>query len=156
MTHSMTSKDIALNNLSLHPSNVRAKSPETYETENIAHLVASIAALGLLNPLIVQKTESGYGVLAGGRRYYSLLALSKDKSQESYTSKMQIECRVVPDDCDITTAISLAENITQEGMQPIDEFEAFARMMQSDDQSVETLSSRSRCAAGGVSSAPKN
>nr|WP_280323060.1 hypothetical protein [Sulfitobacter faviae] len=37
----------------------------------------------------------------------------------------------MPEDCDVTTALSLAENITQAPMNAIDEFEAFARMMES-------------------------
>ena len=45
----------------------------------------------------------------------------------------------MPEDCDVTTALSLAENITQAPMNAIDEFEAFARMMEVDGQTPETI-----------------
>jgi len=48
MTTAMTPASIELKDLSLHDQNVRAKSPETYTAENIAHLMASIAAVGLI------------------------------------------------------------------------------------------------------------
>ena len=139
MDHKFTSQDIPLKDLALHPANVRAGSPETYDADNIAHLAASIAALGLLHPLIVQRTDSGFGVLAGGRRLAALKALAADKKQKRFGAKTKITCHILPADCAITTAISLAENVTQAAMSPIDQFEAFARMMEVDGQSVATI-----------------
>jgi len=143
MSHAMTDTKIALKDLTLHETNVRAKSPETYEADNIAHLKASIAALGLIQPLVVQKQEAGYGVLAGGRRLAALKALAADKAQKGQVFKVasstKIDCRVVPDNCDVNTAISLAENVTQAPMTAIDEYEAFANMMEIDGQTPETI-----------------
>lgn len=139
MTPTLTPLQIPLSDLDLHPHNVRAKSPETYEADNIAHLKASIAKIGLIQPLVVQKQGKGYGVLAGGRRLAALKALAADKAAKGVTSKTPIDCRVVPDDCDLTTTISLVENITQAAMTPLDEFEAFAAMMEVDGQSVQTI-----------------
>ena len=139
MTHSMTTAAVAINDLVSHPANVRANSPETYETENIAHLKASIAALGVIQPLLVQKINGKFGVLAGGRRHAALVELVADKAAKGFTKKTRIECRVVPEDCDVTTALSLAENITQAPMDPIDEYEAFARMLQVDNQTVDSI-----------------
>jgi hypothetical protein len=92
---------------------VRNKSPESYVSENIAHLKASIAVLGLLQPLLVQKIDGKFGVLAGGRRHAALLELVADKTAKGWNCRTKIDCRLVPDDCDVTTALSLAENITQ-------------------------------------------
>lgn len=143
MTHTMTPLGVALKQLALHPQNVRAKSPETYAQDNIAHLKASIAALGLLQPLIIQKQSKGYGVLAGGRRLAALKALAEDKNNSGHAFKVslstKIECREVPANCDLTSTISLVENMTQETMSPIDEFEAYAAMMELDGQSPETI-----------------
>lgn len=139
MTNQMTSQQIEIGKLAQHPANVRAKSVEAYESENIAHLKASIATLGLIQPLVVQKIGSTYGVLGGGRRRAALQELAADKAQKGFTAKTKVECRVVPADCDVTTAISLAENITQAPMSPIDQFEAFARMLETDDQSVASI-----------------
>ncbi|GFE67230.1 ParB/RepB/Spo0J family partition protein [Litoreibacter roseus] len=139
MTQAFKPVSVAIGDLVAHPANVRAKSPETYACENIAHLRASIAVLGLLQPLLVQKIEGKFGVLAGGRRHAALLELVADKSAKAFTKNTKIDCRLVPDDCDVTTALSLAENITQEPMNAIDEFEAFARMMEVDGQTPETI-----------------
>ena len=139
MTQAFKSVTVAIGDLVAHPANVRTNSPETYASENIAHLKASIAELGLLQPLLVQKIDGRFGVLAGGRRHAALTELVADKTAKGFTDRTKIDCRLVPDDCDVTTALSLAENITQAPMNAIDEFEAFARMMQVDGQTPETI-----------------
>ncbi|GHE05868.1 hypothetical protein GCM10008024_38220 [Allgaiera indica] len=139
MTASFKPVSVAIGDLTAHPANVRSNSPETYDPENIAHLKASIAVLGLLQPLLVQKIDGRYAVLAGGRRHAALKELVADKSEKGFTAKTKVDCRLVPEDCDVTTALSLAENITQAPMNAIDEFEAFARMMEIDGQSPETI-----------------
>ncbi|MDD9718617.1 ParB/RepB/Spo0J family partition protein [Dinoroseobacter sp. PD6] len=139
MTASFKPVSVAIGDLTAHPANVRSNSPETYDPENIAHLKASIAVLGLLQPLLVQKIDGKYAVLAGGRRHAALKDLVVDKAAKGFTTKTKVDCRLVPEDCDVTTALSLAENITQAPMNAIDEFEAFARMMEVDGQTPETI-----------------
>jgi ParB family chromosome partitioning protein len=139
MTASFKPVSVAIGDLVPHPANVRSNSPETYASENIAHLKASIAVLGLLQPLLVQKLDGKYAVLAGGRRHAALKELAADKAAKGFSAKTKIDCRLVPEDCDVTTALSLAENITQAPMGAIDEFEAFARMMEVDGQTPETI-----------------
>ncbi|MCR8550004.1 ParB/RepB/Spo0J family partition protein [Salipiger sp. P9] len=139
MTLSFKPVSVAIGDLGIHPANVRARSPETYAPEDIADLQASIAVLGLLQPLLVQEIDGVFGVLAGGRRHAALRTLVADKSAKGFTARTKVECRLVPDDCDLTTAVSLAENITQAPMSAIDEFEAFARMMEVDGQTLESI-----------------
>ena len=139
MTVSFKPVSVSIGDLTAHPANVRSNSPETYDPENIAHLKASIAVLGLLQPLLVQRIDGKYAVLAGGRRHAALKELVADKSEKGFTAKTKVDCRLVPEDCDVTTALSLAENITQAPMNAIDEFEAFARMMEVDGQTPETI-----------------
>jgi ParB family chromosome partitioning protein len=139
MTHALKSISVAIGDLVAHPANVRSKSPEEYASENIANLKASIGVLGIIQPLLVQKIDGKFGVLAGGRRRAALIELVADKTAKGFTTKTKIECRLVPDNCDVTTALSLAENITQAPMNAIDEFEAFARMMEVDGQSPDTI-----------------
>ena len=76
MTTSFAPLTVAIGDLVPHPANVRSNSPETYDPENIAHLKASIAVLGLLQPLLVQKLDGKYAVLAGGRRHAALMELT--------------------------------------------------------------------------------
>ncbi|MCK8485265.1 ParB/RepB/Spo0J family partition protein [Aliiroseovarius sp. S2029] len=139
MTTSFAPLTVAIGDLVPHPANVRSNAPETYDPENIAHLKASIAVLGLLQPLLVQKLDDKYAVLAGGRRHAALKELVAEKAAKAFTAKTKVECRLVPEECDVTTALSLAENITQAPMNAIDEFEAFARMMEVDGQTPETI-----------------
>ena len=139
MTQALKPVSVAIGDLVAHPANVRAKSLESYASENIAHLKASIAVLGLLQPLLVQKIDGKFGVLAGGRRHAALQDLVSDKSAKGFARSTKIDCRLVPDDCDVPTALSLAENTTQEPMGAIDEFEAFAGMMEVDGQMPETI-----------------
>ncbi|WP_419741226.1 ParB N-terminal domain-containing protein [Ruegeria sp.] len=79
-----TPADIPLGQLALHPGNVRAHNETAYTETSVAALAANICAVGLLQPLLVQKLgrgegTAGYGVLAGGRRLGGRLRLS-DKS----------------------------------------------------------------------------
>ena len=139
MTQALKPLAVAIGDLVAHPANVRNKSPDAYASESIAHLKASIAVLGVLQPLLVQKIDGKFGVLAGGRRHAALMELVADKAAKGFTTRTKIDCRLVPEDCDVTTAVSLAENITQAPMNAIDEFEAFARMMEVDGQTPESI-----------------
>ena len=116
MKIAIETRDIPLTKLDLHPQNVRARSPETYAEEEIAPLAASIAAIGLLNPLTVQETGDGrWGVLAGGRRLAALKALVGRKGA-GVTRSAKIACREIPADCDLATTLSFVENDTQAPM----------------------------------------
>ncbi len=139
MTTDLNQTTIALKDLSLHELNARAGSPETYEADDIACLAASIATLGLLNPLIVQKVGKSWGVLAGGRRLAALRLLAGDKTAKGWTNATKIDCRAIGDDVAAATAITVAENVTQKAMDPLDEFEAFARMMEIGQQTPDDI-----------------
>ncbi len=127
-------KYLTLNELSEHPKNVRAKTE--YSEASIAGLAASIAALGLLQTLIVQQMgDDSYGVLAGRRR---LLALRLLESEDRLEARFKVPCKVIGKDVDHVTAVSLAENAMQEPMAPLDEYEAFAAMSAEGD-AAETI-----------------
>jgi ParB family chromosome partitioning protein len=141
----LTETAIALKDLRLHPLNARAGSPDAYEADDIPVLAASIAALGLLNPLIVQKTDgdgkTAWGVLAGGRRLAALRQLCEGVDAKGWTARTKIACRAIGDDVAAATAITVAENVTQAPMDPLDEFEAFARMMEAGGHDVDSIAS---------------
>ena len=109
-----------------HPKNVRAKTD--YAEGSITALAASINSLGLLQSLVVQMLEDGtYGVLAGRRR---MMALQQLAASGDLGDGFKVPCKVVAKDTDHVTALSLAENAMQEPMAPLDEFEAFAAMVE--------------------------
>ena len=134
---------VALKDLRLHPLNARVGSRDAYQSDDIIVLAASIATLGVLNPLIVQKVEidgaSAWGVLAGGRRLAALRRLCEDKGAKGWTMSTKIACRAIGDDVAAATAITVAENVTQAPMDPLDEFEAFARMMETGGHDVDSI-----------------
>ena len=119
-------KYLPLDKLADHPKNVRAKTE--YSKEGIHALAASIKALGLLQSLVVQQLDDGtYGVLAGRRRMLALIYL---KNTTEIPDDFKAPCKIIPKDTDHVTALSLAENTMQEPMAPLDEFEAFAAMIE--------------------------
>lgn len=70
----MTTTTIPLNKLIAWDGNVR----KTESEKAIAELAASIAALGLLQSLVVRKDKRGkYAVVAGGRRLLALQSLAE-------------------------------------------------------------------------------
>ncbi len=120
----LRNQQIELAKLVIHPNNVR--SDQDYDEDGIKALACNIAAFGLFQNLVVQPLDArNYGVLGGGRRLKALQHL--DASDQLDLPK--IPCRVVSKDMPWQTAISLAENAMQERMNPIDEYDAFAAMV---------------------------
>jgi ParB family transcriptional regulator, chromosome partitioning protein len=109
---------IPLNKLTLWEGNVR----KTNANEGIEELKASIAAVGVLQSLVVRKANRGkYAIVAGQRRYRALTALAKGGDIESDTP---IPCHILAASAD-PTEISLTENAVRLQMHPADQFEAF-------------------------------
>ncbi len=80
-----------------------------------------------------------WGVIAGGRRLAALRHLAGDKAAKGWTQRSRIACRVIGDDVAAATAITVAENVTQKAMDPLDEYEAFARMMEVGGHTPDTI-----------------
>lgn len=114
---------VALNKLILSSRNVR----KTNGDEDIESLADSIAAKGLLQNLVVSEAQGGrglYEVDAGGRRYRALQLLVK---RGTIPRNFPVPVLVVPRE-DATEA-SLAENLQKIAMNPADEVEAFAAIV---------------------------
>jgi ParB family chromosome partitioning protein len=111
--------EIPLNKLLAWNGNVRTTAMD----EAIDELAASIAAVGLLQNLVVRKEPRGkFAVVAGRRR---LLALSHLANQGSLKSSWPVPCQIVEEGANLTE-ISLSENVVRAAMHPADEFEAFS------------------------------
>ncbi len=95
---------------------------KTGATDGLGELTASIAAHGVLQSLVVRKTNRGkYAVIAGRRRFLALSALAEGGTIEA---DAPIPCRVLARSAD-ATEISLTENVVRAPMHPADQFEAF-------------------------------
>src|SRR5580692_10714809 len=118
--HSIAS--IPLNKLVAWDGNVR----KTGASEGLSELSASIAAHGVLQSLVVRKTNRGkFAVVAGRRRFLALTSLAEGGT---ISADAPVPCRVIPGSAD-ATEISLTENVVRAPMHPADQFEAFRELV---------------------------
>lgn len=83
----------------------------------IEELMASILEKGLLQPIIVRPSDSGYEVVAGNRRFEASKRLKMTK----------ILCNIVDLDDKEAYETALMENVQHRTLTPVDEGEAFRR-----------------------------
>ncbi|MXO71819.1 ParB/RepB/Spo0J family partition protein [Alteraurantiacibacter buctensis] len=127
-------KSIPLSKLVQSPRNVRRHGDPNADSE----LKASIAAHGLLQNLIVKPGARGkFEVEAGERRRQALLALAEDKV---LARDHEVTCLVL-EDSDAAAGTSLAENFHRLAMNPADEAQAFASLIEQ-GASVEEVARR--------------
>ena len=129
---------IKLGNLALHSGNVRKTA--TNKEADIAPLAASIASVGLINPLIVILTSTGeYGVVAGGCR---LIALRMLAEQNKLPEELQagIPCKVLKGKPNLEE-ISLVENIMRQDMTAVDQIEAWGALVK-DGTAADVIAAR--------------
>ena len=116
-------KSIPLSKLIASPRNVRRHS----EPQADAELKASIAARGLLQNLIVRPAAKGkFEVEAGERRRKAMLSLAEDKI---LAKDHEVTCLVLEDSAEHAIETSLAENFHRLAMNPADEAQAFAALI---------------------------
>jgi ParB family transcriptional regulator, chromosome partitioning protein len=111
-----------LSDLKIDPANVRQtdKAPDE-------GLLASIRAKGVLYPLVVRKNGgTGYYVTDGGKRLAALHILARDGD---FDKTKPIQCALSDDDAAAAADTSLTLNFIREDMHPVDEFEAFAKLV---------------------------
>lgn len=115
----MKLEHIELDNLKPSSVNVRKRGGK-----EIADLLPSIRANGLLQPLVVRPNCEGYEIVAGQRRYHALLKLTDEGISDP------VPC-VVMQEGDDAKAIeaSLAENLARLPMDEIDQYKAFAALV---------------------------
>ena len=92
------------------------------EMENSAleELADSIRAQGLMQPIVIRPTESGYEIIAGERRWRA--------AQMAGLTAIPAVIRDVPDEAAI--AMALIENIQREDLNPVEEAIALQRLQQ--------------------------
>ena len=133
-------RDIPLSRLALAPENVRKTPPDPRAD---AELKASIAALGLLENLVVRADEPDndktdrYAVVAGGRRLKAMQALVEENAIDA---EHPVPC-LVRADGDDAGEVSLAENVARIAMHPADQVVAFTKLVQA-GQSVSSVAAR--------------
>ena len=121
-----TIKMVAIKELS--PS--RFQPRRIFKSEAIQDLVASIKTKGVLQPLLVRpKNLGGYDIIAGERRFRA--------SQQA--GLLQIPVIVKDFNDKDALEVALIENLQREDLNPIEEGEAYARLMKEFTYTQETL-----------------
>lgn len=92
-----------------------------FDEESLQELMNSIAELGLLSPIKVRTTKNGrYKIIYGNRRYKACQTLARPTIPcivSTATDEMEIYLE------------QIAENLTREGFSPIEEAEAFHKLL---------------------------
>lgn len=136
MTATTQTVIVPLNKLDPDPKNVR----KTYSRKGIEELAASIRADGyrlLQDPIIRKGDKRGrYFVTAGGRRREALILLNE---LGEIAKDFPVPCKLREDSNPIV--ISMTENVMREGMDPVDQYHAFAGMV-ADDIPIPDIAAR--------------
>jgi ParB family chromosome partitioning protein len=97
----------------------RFQPREAFSEEDLQELADSIKAQGVLQPLLVRKDDAGYELIAGERRLRA--------SKRTGLTQVPVVIKRVTDDK--LLEMSLVENIQRENLNPIEEAEAYHRLI---------------------------
>jgi ParB family chromosome partitioning protein len=92
---------------------------KVFDDEHLQELVESIREKGILQPLVVRRKGEGYELIAGERRWRA--------AQKAGIKEVPIVIKEVPDS--EILELSLIENIQRKDLNPIEEGEAFKRLI---------------------------
>ena len=89
------------------------------DDSKIEELARSIKSNGIIQPIVVRKTSEGYEIVAGERRWRA--------SQRAGLAKVPVVVRDIPEER--LLAAALIENIQREDLNPIEEAQAYRRLV---------------------------
>ena len=110
----------------------REQPRKKFDDEKLEELSESIKTYGLLQPILVQKRDGYYEIIAGERRWRAALKAGLKEIPvivRDYTAKEILE-------------LSLVENIQRENLNPIEESRAYKRLMDEFGLSQEEVAQR--------------
>ncbi len=99
------------------------------EVEGIEALANSIQEIGLINPIVVRKTEEGYQLVAGTRRWHAYRMLGKE----------YIPGRIIDQDSRESTMLQFSENFHRQDLNAIEQAYMLKFMLQDLQYSVTEL-----------------
>ncbi len=109
----------------------RYQARKDFDPEEHKSLVASIRKSGIIQPIVARKFDGGYEIIAGERRWRA--------AQEAGLKNVPV---IVRDAADQDAAVfSLIENLLRANLNPLEEAEAFHRLIHEFGLSHEALSS---------------
>jgi ParB family transcriptional regulator, chromosome partitioning protein len=114
----------------LHPN--RTQPRKTFDDAALDELAGSIQAHGLIQPIVVRSHKEGFEIIAGERRWRAC--------QRAALRTVQVVVKDLADDDAFEWA--LVENIQREDLNPIEEAEAYKRLLDLRDLTQEQLADR--------------
>ncbi len=121
-------REIDIDRISPNPSQPRLK----FDDARLDELAASIRENGILQPVLVRPFGNGYQLIAGERRLSA--------AQRAGLLKVPAVVRDVPDDRILELA--LVENIQREPLNPMEEAQAYQRLIDLTNETQEQVSER--------------
>ena len=103
-----------------------------FEEASLASLAESIRSHGVVQPLLVRRRGEGYELIAGERRWRA--------AKLAGLSRVPVVVKEVPDDQ--LLEIALIENIQRENLNPIEEAQAYKKLIETVGLTQEALASR--------------
>ncbi len=103
-----------------------------FEESSLESLAESIRAHGIVQPLLVRKRGDGYELIAGERRWRA--------AKLAGISRVPVVVKEVPDES--LLEIALIENIQRENLNPIEEAQAYKKLLEAVGLTQDALASR--------------
>lgn len=126
--HDKLLTQIPVSDIRPNPSQPRA----TFDEESIRELAQSIAAVGLIQPLVVRRAGDGYELVAGERRLRAVKLLGMDR----------VAC-IVQDMMEEQSAmIALIENLQREDLYYMEEAQCYETLLKTYNMTQEALAER--------------
>jgi ParB family chromosome partitioning protein len=110
----------------------RWQARREFDEQSLAELAESIQAEGLLQPIVVRKTNEGYELIAGERRWRAFKKLALKT----------IPARLVNASDASTAVMTLIENLQREGLNSVEEAVGFASLMRDFNLTQEAVAER--------------
>jgi ParB family transcriptional regulator, chromosome partitioning protein len=102
---------------------------KAFDPEKIEELAASMQSSGVIQPLVVRKGSNGYELIAGERRWRAAI--------KAGLQEVPVVVKDVPDDQ--VLRLSLIENLQRENLNPIEEADAYRRLVEEFNLSQENV-----------------
>ncbi len=103
-----------------------------FDDASLESLAESIRSHGIVQPLLVRRRENGYELIAGERRWRA--------AKLAGLSRVPVVVKEVPDES--LLEIALIENIQRENLNPIEEAQAYKKLIETVGLTQESLASR--------------
>lgn len=110
----------------------RFQPRKNFHDQEQKDLVASVRKSGIIQPIVVRKSDTGYEIIAGERRWRA--------AQEAGLKNIPIVIRKATD---VEAAeLSLIENLQREGLNPLEEANAYSTLIEVFGQNHDTIAAK--------------